>query len=143
MKSLLAFAVLCLLASTSHASSMVSCGTGEPNEELSYGANQELQISSGDDQYEGQVDGTWSLKLKTQADWMKATPAVTAKTTKNEEGATVITVRMIQAQGMGPVGIQYVLTDLYSDTPTLEKYAIGGFAGGSKVGTYNCISVID
>ena len=143
MKNLVAALVFFSISSSAFASSYVSCGQGEPDDEILFGSAQEIQISSGDDAYAGPVGGTWELKLKTKEDWMAANKAVTASTTRDSQNRVVVTISMVQAQGLGPVGVKYVLTDLYADYPTLEKFAIGGFAGGSKVGQYSCASAND
>jgi hypothetical protein len=136
-------ALTVLFANTSHASIYISCGTGEPNEEMSYGENQELQISSADDVFEGPVGGTWELKLGANEDWMQPTPSVTAVLT-GVEGARGVEVTIQSANTpSGPVGIRYILNDIYSDTPSLEKYTYGGFTGAMKIGEYNCVSAID
>ena len=134
---------LVLAASVTQAATAISCGSGSPREESPFFSSPEIQVSSEDDVYRGAVGGTWDLKLKDQADWMKATPQVKASMVKSPGGETIVTITLLRNDGLSPTGIKYVLTGLYSESPKLEKFAVGGFAGGSKTGEFSCVGVID
>jgi len=67
---------------------------------------------------------------------LKPTKNITAK---SNESTNSVEITIRQAQGAsGPVGISYVLSDMYDDEPVLEKYTMGGFVGRVKVATFAC-----
>ena len=56
--------------------------------------------------------------------------------------AIVVTVTTGKSAS-GPVGENLVIANPYSDEPKLIIYAMGGVAGGTKIGSFKCISFID
>jgi len=64
-----------------------------------------------------------------------------AKIQKAADGT--ITMTVIHAQGIGGgVGVKYVIEDAQGENFTVaNKFAIGGFAGGSKVGQLDCVVI--
>jgi hypothetical protein len=101
-----------------------------------------LELSSeGSSGYSGPLGNSWSLKLGSKKSaWMKPNRNVTAKSSKS--GNTInVEIAIKNGQSVtGAVGTLYRLIDLYSETPTLEKYSMGGISGFEKIATYQCLS---
>lgn len=138
MKKLI-YAAIGLMALNAHAAVWISCGNGKELDEGLYEV-QEAQFSSESNKFKGAVGGTWHLKIG-NGDWLAPHRNITAKSTKKDGVTTVEVVIKIGNTPSGPAGTRYVLTDIYSEEPTLEKFNLsGGFGGNLKVGTFKCLS---
>ena len=137
MKSMALF--LAFFAPAAFANTYVKCGKKVLNDKV-YGYELELS-SESPDEYSGPAGRKWNIKLfKERSEWLDLSPNIVAKNYR-KDGKTVVEITMKYGQTRsGPVGLHYVLSDLYADYPTLEKSTFGGFAGTVKVGTYECIS---
>lgn len=136
-------ATLCaaLFSSLALANTYVKCGKAV-NPETQEVTGYELELSSeGNDDYSGPVGKNWNLKLESEnSPWLSANNNIVAKNYKKGGDVVVeISIKMAQSAS-GPVGTQYKLIGLYSETPVLEKYTMGGFAGSLKTGTFQCLS---
>lgn len=143
LHSLLSAVLFSALSSSAFAHIYVECGKSTDLENFKT-EGFELAISSSGDEFQGQVDGTWSLKLESaDADWLKKTDKVIAKTSKDGDATNVEIIIKKAVTPTGPVGTRYIVKDIYSDEPTLERYTMGGFAGTLNTGNFRCISAID
>ena len=140
---LVAFTFITFTASQANAAIWISCGKGKVLDGGIF-EKEEAQFSSEDDNFSGSLGGTWEMKLG-HTDWLNPSKKVTAKTTE-ADGVTTVEINIVtgKANGKTPVGTRYVLTDIYTDEPTLEKFNLsGGFAGNTKTGTFKCVTGID
>lgn len=144
MKFLVLFSTL-FLANLASASVIVKCGVKADVDNFEV-TGYELELSSQDDNFEGVVGGTWEMKIGSEkSKWLKKNPKITAQTTQNEDGDTVVEVFMRGARTpTGYTGTRYVLIGLYSDQPALEKWSLGGgIIGRRKLATFQCVTGID
>lgn len=104
----------------------------------------ELALSSEDDDYSGALGTNWNLKLGSDdSEWLVSSKKVKARTLE-QEGSIVVNISIENARSAsGPVGTQYKLIGLFDDSPVLEKYTMGGFAGSLKVATFECVGSYD
>src|SRR5688500_16205914 len=119
----------------SFANTYVKCGLEASFDRAPDVVGYELELSSeGEDDYSGPVGEKWNMKLgREDSEWLEPNSKVTAKNfLKGEDTIVEITIE-IGSSVTGPVGTRYVLTSLYDDEPTLEKYTMGGFAGTIKI----------
>lgn len=134
-------AILVLWSSSVFANTYVRCGHAVDwnNWEVE---GYELELSTeGADDYSGSVGVNWNMKLGSEdAEWLNPNPNITAKNYK-VDGDTIVEIQIVMGKSMsGPVGTRYVLTGLYDDSPRLEKFTMGGFAGSVKTGTFECFT---
>lgn len=134
--------VLSLQTSAAFANTYVKCGKEASLDNAPDVVGYELELSSEDsDGYSGPVGGTWNLKLENEnSEWLASNPNIRAKTVKSGDQVNVEITITRGRSSSGPVGTKYLLVDLYSDEPTLEKYTMGGFAGPLMLGTFQCFS---
>ncbi len=142
MKVLLLFIAL-ILPSTVFANSYIICGQTASFDDGMTVTGYELELSSEDDNYSGPVGKNWNLKLKENGEWLKPNDAVVA-TSLEKDGDVTVRITIAAASSVtGPVGSQYVLTNLFDEEPVLEKFTMGGFAGSVKIGTFHCVGAYD
>jgi hypothetical protein len=127
----LTIVALCLFSSMAHASYFVQCGTGFNEEEFSF-KEVVFKASSQDDTFTGSNGDVWSVALK--GDWL---PENSAKASVKDG---IVTVSFVNESR---VGKRFEVTGMYDDHPVLRIYNIGGFAGGVKIGTFQCATAID
>lgn len=130
------------MSSTAFANTYVKCGKQADLESAPEVVGYELELSSeGADDYTGAVGGSWNLKLQSEdSEWLAPNPNITAKNYKSGD-QMIVEISIQQGRSSsGPIGTKYRLVDLYSDEPTLEKYAMGGFAGTLMLGKFQCFS---
>lgn len=141
MKYFLVSFVFCALGSGAFANTYVKCGKfHDKKSDKIYGYELELSSESPDD-YSGPAGRNWNIKLfKERSEWLDLSPNIVAKNFKRDEKTVVEITMKYGDTPTGPVGLRYVLSDLYADYPTLEKFSFGGFAGTVKLGTYACIT---
>jgi hypothetical protein len=137
MKTILSILVA-LISTSAFANTYVKCGQ-KANLDTFEVKGYELELSSENDKYTGEVGKNWNLKLGSEnSEWLENNKNITASTDKN--GVITIFVRKFQTVS-GYIGTRYVLTGLYDDQPVLEKYTLGGgIVGPMKVGTLECVS---
>lgn len=124
------------------ANSYIVCGSGAYQEDGMEFENPELVLSSENDKYTGKVGKNWNMHLG-DGNWIEK-GNITAKTVELPDGTKNVEIEIVQAMGAtGPVGQRYILTDLYSDEPSLQKFTIGGFVGLALTGTYGCHAAFD
>jgi hypothetical protein len=144
MKALLATLTLAMiLPYAANASVFVTCGEGKFDEKAAEFPKPVVAISSGDDAFRGPVGGTWEMKFGKGDAWIAKNKNITAKTRRNEVQGTVVTITVVKDQGLSPVGYTLEFSDIYSETPKMEKFELGGFAGGMKTQTLDCVSMND
>lgn len=134
-----------VLANVASASSIVKCGVTADVDEFEV-TGYELELSSQDDNYNGVVGGTWEMKIGSEkSKWLKKNPKITASTSENKDGDTVVEVILRGARTpSGYTGTRYVLIGLYSDQPVLEKWSLGGgIVGRRKLATFQCVAGLD
>jgi|GEM_PF-2617708 hypothetical protein len=136
-----AFLIAVLVAFPAAANTYIKCGKTADLAAFEV-TGYELELSSeGADDYSGPVGEKWNLKLKSESSqWLPPNQNVTAKNYQ-ENGRTIVEITLKMARSVsGPVGLRYKLIGLYDETPTLEKFTMGGFAGTVKVATFQCLS---
>lgn len=141
MKNMGLILVLCVFSQTVFANTYVKCGKyREKKSDKIFGYELELS-SESPDEYSGPAGRKWNIKLfKERSEWLDLSPNILAKNFKRDEKTVVEITMKYGDTPTGPVGLRYVLSDLYADYPTLEKFSFGGFAGTVKLGTYECIT---
>ena len=129
--------------------SYVECGTEIIEHENDYPTVNEvlLAISSEDEDYSGAVGGTWELKLakdrrfaKNRGGWIKANKNITAEEVEIDGRTVVVVTIKIDEAASGPVGEQYEIHGIYSETGRADKFTMGGFAGKVKVKSLVCVA---
>jgi hypothetical protein len=139
MKSLIpalfafAFSVPCFAAT------YIVCGD-EPVQQDATFKKIAVEISSENDDFNGKTGGSWFLSYG-GFNWIEK-GNITAKQSK-KNGVTSVEVKVIDDNAQGGVGTRYVFTDIYADEPQVEKFALGGFAGGTSLGKWSCFSALD
>lgn len=144
MKFFILFATL-FLTNMAFASSIVKCGVKADVDNFEV-KGYELELSSQNDDFSGAVGGTWHMKVGSEkSKWLKKNPKITAETSENEDGDTVVEVVLRGARTpTGYTGTRYVLIGLYSEQPTLEKWSLGGgIIGRRKLATFECVAAQD
>ncbi len=134
------YLTLMILASafSAHASYYVECG----NKMLADGSGFQtvkFKASSTDDQFSGRNGDKWSVALT--GDWLPKDHA-TAKVI-NKNGQKAISIVISNGTGFSEIGKRFEITPMYDDAPALDIYAIGGFAGGTKLETVKCMTAND
>lgn len=123
MKTFLSLMIL-LGTSSAFANVSIECGTQVNAQDGTVG-KREFLISSEDGKIKVYNSANQEVK--------------SAKVQKDAKGNLVLLV--VRDQGIGgPVGVKYVIQDV-NDTniTTADKIAVGGFAGGTKVGQLDCV----
>jgi hypothetical protein len=139
------YLILALIFSSSSAfaNAYVKCGKSV-NQETNKVTGYELELSSDNDNFSGVVGKNWNLSLEKENNWMKTkgNENVTAQMNKDKEYNVTVEVFIRGAKtASGWTGTRYVLANLYSDFPTLEKWTLGGgIVGPMKQGSYKCYS---
>jgi hypothetical protein len=123
MKTILAV-LMVLAASPAFANTAIECGT-DVNFDDGVVGQRAFLLSSEDDEtfkaYNSANEQIKNVKIKKQADGS-------------------ITMLAVKDQGIGgPVGIKFVIEAYSGENFTVaNKFAVGGFAGGTKVGKLDC-----
>jgi hypothetical protein len=124
MKTVLAMMIF-FGATSAFANVAIECGNQVNKEDGTVG-QRIFMLSSEDGQ---------ALKVYNSADQEMRN----AKLQQGPNNTLILTV--VQDQGLGgPVGLKFIIPDYRGQNIiTAEQYAVGGFAGGSKVGKLDCV----
>lgn len=138
-------AAIAFVGHSAMASYAVECGS-TTNVESAKVTGQILSLSSEDDNFTGSASESvngWSMTFSG-----KEYPPnqATARVIKAKDSAHVEAIEVTVIFGTSPsgdVGERLVISNPYSDEPTLDVYNVGGFTGPLKTANYKCISFID
>ncbi len=132
MKALI---TLCLfVSSAAHASYHVMCGENWNENDETY-ENTVLVASSEDDDFSGTNGARWSLIVNgSRIAAGRARARVHGRGTRNLE------IRVTRGTGFAELGTQYFISPMYSDSPLLTVETVGGIAGGTVRGEYECVT---
>ena len=128
-----------IAGSTAHAAIAIECG--QLSADRSSVLKVEYQFSAQDDKFSGPVGKNWFMDFQRKP--VAASKNVVAKVIQTESGK-VLCVTWTQAQGMTPIGKIFEVKYLYrSENAILTIKSMGGFSGGTTLGTMGCVAMYD
>lgn len=127
------------MTSVAHAAYYVECGKNFSEAEAGF-QKVAFKASSGTDTFTGPNGNNWEVALS--QNWLAPKKALAKVERVNGEKRLSVKVSNGQA-GISEIGQLYVIEQMYDDYPTLKVFNIGGFAGGTQIGSFECYTAID
>jgi len=118
----------------------IECGKGMNSEDWTF-EETFLEVSTDED-FTGPAGENWIFILEGKELKGKKIAALEKKNAPNGDTSLIVTV----AAGRdfaGIVGTQYKIKNIWNEETSLEVKALGGFAGGTTLGQYDCLVTED